>query len=267
MVNSFRVQNHRFLPVAIWSLLIFLGSSVPGAVVSPNETVNFLAHKAAHLFEYAVLAILSYRASRSFTLAFVYPLLFAATDEFHQSFVPGRSARIQDWLIDALAISIGNAVSFSLGKLNLFRVNGSVLSRSARATQDLAAGVLKRGKDRNTFALFGDLGSGKTTFTQGLARELGITETVNSPSFTLIKEYKIPKLKGGTYWRTLYHIDLYRLESDETGSLGIEEIISCPENLVIIEWAQRLRIPLPKKTVRIYFEYLSVSERKIKVEY
>ena len=246
-----------------WSLLIFLGSALPATTVSPDETINFLAHKGVHLFEYAVLSVLSFRAKGSVFFAFGYPLLFAVSDEFHQSLVPGRSARVQDVLVDALAISAGNALVFWFKKLKPFRDGGVVLSGTAEETQKLAGRLIKRGRKENVLALYGNLGSGKTTFTQGLARQLGITEIVNSPSFTLIKEYPIPALSQGTHWRRLYHADLYRLEPNQTGGLGLLEIMADPENLVVVEWADRWPEKWPENSIRIYFESVSESGRKI----
>jgi tRNA threonylcarbamoyladenosine biosynthesis protein TsaE len=82
--------------------------------------------------------------------------------------------------------------------------------------------------------LSGDLGAGKTTLVKGIARSIGATEDeVTSPTFTLVHEYKGSKLK-------LYHLDLYRLEKDEELlSLGLEEMESDPDALVLVEWGEK----------------------------
>jgi len=106
-----------WIPVLVWMLLIFIGSSTTGASVSENRTVDFAAHKLVHLFEYSVLFILIQRAvKKSFSsilrlpssiLAFLLTIGYAITDEIHQFFVPGRDARLTDILIDAGAALLG----------------------------------------------------------------------------------------------------------------------------------------------------------------
>ena len=100
-----------WLPALIWMLLIFLGSSIPSARVSQNGTLDFLAHKVAHLFEYAVLYLLVYRAlnqgkgafdEREIVVALFLVTLYGGSDEFHQSFIPGRESRLRDVFIDFL---------------------------------------------------------------------------------------------------------------------------------------------------------------------
>lgn len=110
------------LPVFLWAFLIYLGSSLPAAQVSSDRFVDFLAHKSAHLLEYAILGLLYYRSRlgdlKSFsrkeilqTLLFV--TLYGAFDEYHQSFVPGRQSRAADVLTDFLG---------GLGGLSLWQV-------------------------------------------------------------------------------------------------------------------------------------------------
>ena len=111
-------------------------------------------------------------------------------------------------------------------------------------------------------ALYGDLGSGKTSFVQGVARALGIKNTIISPTFVIERIYKISKDK----YTHLIHIDAYRLEnSDELLSLGWDEIVSDPKNIIIIEWAERVEELLPRRAIKIYFEYVDETTRKIKI--
>ncbi len=109
----------------------------------------------------------------------------------------------------------------------------------------------------------GDLGTGKTTFIQGFAKGLGVKGKVKSPSFTLMKEYKIKKAG----FRKLYHIDCYRVNSSrEVKSLiGREEILEKPQNIVIIEWGERADGAINKKTADIYFQTEGESKRTIKI--
>jgi len=95
-------------------------------------------------------------------------------------------------------------------------------------------------------ALQGDLGAGKTTFTQELAKHLGVTETVNSPTFTIMKQYEL----SHPNFDTLVHMDAYRLESEtETKPLRLEELFSTPRTLVCVEWPEIIPTSIPVDAV------------------
>jgi len=141
-----------------------------------------------------------------------------------------------------------------------------IITKTAQETkkigQDLAEKIAKS-KSKNNQALAigleGELGSGKTTFIQGLARGLGIKEPITSPTFVILK---MIELEGGN-WEYFYHIDCYRINnSDDLLDLDFKEIINQP-SIVVIEWAERVKEILPKNTRWIRFEYLSQNERKI----
>lgn len=141
-------------------------------------------------------------------------------------------------------------------------VSQEFTTQNVRQTRQLAkrlAGKLKGGK---VLALYGDLGSGKTTFVQGLARGLSIKKRILSPTFTLIRHYTLyPK----PY--TLFHIDLYRLEKkDETEGLGLEEIFANKNAIVVVEWAEKIKEILPEKRWDIKFEYLGENKRRITIK-
>jgi tRNA threonylcarbamoyladenosine biosynthesis protein TsaE len=103
--------------------------------------------------------------------------------------------------------------------------------------------------DGHIYCLYGDLGSGKTTFTQGFAKGLGITTRLLSPTFIIVRRYDLPK---NIFF---YHIDLYRLNSTgQMKGIGLEEIFTGPEAIVVIEWAERLGDLLPKRRTDIQFE-------------
>jgi len=107
-------------------------------------------------------------------------------------------------------------------------------------------------------ALVGDLGAGKTCFTKGIARGVGVPETyyITSPTFTLVNEYpgRIP----------LYHMDVYRLsDSAEMGDIGYEEYLN-GKGVVVVEWAEKIEDVLPADALFVYIEHLNDSERKIR---
>lgn len=125
-------------------------------------------------------------------------------------------------------------------------------------TKKLAQKIARKFK-KGVIALSGDLGAGKTTFVQGFAKGLGIKEKIISPTFVVIRQHKIPKSKY-----TLHHVDLYRMEDiDDLRMLGLEEILSNPSNIVLIEWAEKAKKLLPESTVRIKFEVIHGNKRKI----
>lgn len=123
--------------------------------------------------------------------------------------------------------------------------NETFKTESSEETQALGEKLGKTLKRGDVIALVGDLGTGKTCLTQGIARGVGIPpgEVVNSPSYILINEYNgaIP----------IYHIDLYRLEnSEEIAELGLSEYME-GDGICIIEWAERMTDALPDTCIKI----------------
>ena len=115
-------------------------------------------------------------------------------------------------------------------------------------------------KNALTLGLEGDLGGGKTTFLQGFARGLGLKEKILSPTFVILKRFKIKDLR----FKNFYHIDCYRIKKPkELLSLGFKEIISNPQNIVAVEWADRIRKIMPKNTIWVIFEFINKNKRKI----
>ena len=134
-------------------------------------------------------------------------------------------------------------------------------TESPEETQNLGETFGKTLKPGDVVALIGDLGTGKTCLTQGIARGIGIAagEVVSSPSYILINEYngKIP----------IYHIDLYRLENiAEIADLGIGEYIDS-DGVCIIEWAERMEEDLPETCIRIYITWEDENTRIIKIQH
>ena len=113
-------------------------------------------------------------------------------------------------------------------------------------------------------ALKGNLGSGKTTFIQGLAEGLKVQENILSPTFVIQKDFPLA-LKN---YRSLYHIDAYRLKNpEELLALGFKDLVKNPENLVVIEWADKIKKLLPKNILKIEFVNLGKNKRKIMLEF
>ncbi len=137
-----------------------------------------------------------------------------------------------------------------------------ILSKNDKETKKIGRDFAATLNNNNRIlCLYGNLGSGKTTFTQGLAEYFGIKRII-SPTFILVRSYKI-----NAKFQTLHHIDLYRLDKiGEIINLGFEEIINDKNNLVVIEWAEKASDILPKKRINIRFKWLSVNEREISYE-
>jgi tRNA threonylcarbamoyladenosine biosynthesis protein TsaE len=124
-------------------------------------------------------------------------------------------------------------------------------------------GALLRGGE--LLLLDGQLGTGKTTFTQGLAKGMGITDVVSSPTFTLLKEYT-SQLRSHTQEETqrglaLYHFDLYRLDDpDEIIDLGFEDYFY-GSDVCVVEWADKADLLWPAERLHIHLKMMSETER------
>jgi len=150
----------------------------------------------------------------------------------------------------------------------------SIITENQKETKKLAAelvGKLIKKKNRGALviALEGELGSGKTTFIKGFSKALGVREKILSPTFVLIHKHKVNteyKIKNIKY-KTLYHIDAYRLKSGkDLLKLGVREIFANPENIVSIEWANRVKRIIPKTAIWIRFDHLGKNKRKISIK-
>ncbi len=120
-------------------------------------------------------------------------------------------------------------------------------------------GLLLKDEEHVVILLDGDLGAGKTTFTQGLADGLGIKQIVNSPTYTIMKKYQTPDR-----FKFLYHLDLYRLQ--EAGSdFDLEEYID-GMGMVVIEWPFQVEEFMPTDHLRINIKKVSETEREFKME-
>jgi len=147
-------------------------------------------------------------------------------------------------------------------------------SHSPKQTQkiaaDLAHKILKTKKGA-VIALEGELGAGKTTFIQGFAKALGVKSKVKSPTFVLMKKYKV------FHGTNLFHLDCYRIENHKDLKIPeLKEILDMSHHynvrhctmthIVIVEWAERVREILPKKHITIHIDHISENERKITIK-
>lgn len=127
--------------------------------------------------------------------------------------------------------------------------------------EEMAKKILKSSLPQAVvIGLLGDLGSGKTTFSKGFAKGLEVKEKILSPTFVILKRFKIAKCKH----KNFYHLDCYRIEKEkEILDLGFKEIISNSQNIVCIEWADKIKNILPTDTLFLHFEMIDKNTRKI----
>ncbi len=133
--------------------------------------------------------------------------------------------------------------------MNQLKIEGVTRTRLAQ----LARGVAKALRGGDTISLEGELGSGKTAFVQELAKAMGVKDRVTSPTFVVVKPYKIavPSLSY------LYHVDCYRLQNpQELTKLGLAEILEDPRAVTVIEWGERVRALRRRYSLRIQFMFM-----------
>lgn len=134
-----------------------------------------------------------------------------------------------------------------------------LISKSPEETVEIGARIAKGLKKGDVVALIGNLGSGKTVFTKGIAKGLGVKDVryVNSPTFVIIKEYKgrIP----------LYHFDLYRVDKANTLDSETLEEYFCDDGISVVEWAEKLKRALPPKHLEVRLSVAGEKKRKIEI--
>lgn len=170
------------------------------------------------------------------------------------------------------------------------------IADTAQFALEFLAGLSPHAHGATMVGLYGDLGSGKTTFVQQVSKTLGIHGSVQSPTFVIMKRYKITSpqppfpassagrkggvpdnssLEGGVrlrrtedvFFKNLIHIDAYRLDTGaDLQKLGWDSLISNPQNLILIEWADRVADILPPDHLKLHFEFVNDTTRKIALE-
>ncbi len=150
----------------------------------------------------------------------------------------------------------------------IMQFNQPILTSNAQETMDFGRelaidlGKKKRGEGAKIVCLYGELGSGKTTFVQGFAKGLGIMKRLVSPTFIIVRRYLLPNDKS-----FLYHLDLYRLQTiEELEELGLSEMFDDPNAFVVIEWAEKLTENLPQNRIDIWFRIDEKGKHQIKVK-
>jgi len=142
-------------------------------------------------------------------------------------------------------------------------------SQTKKIGRILAKEILKTKRQKRAIilGLEGDLGGGKTTFLKGLAKGLGIREKILSPTFIIIRRFKIPSRTTSARFKNLYHMDCYRISKPkEILDLGFKKIASQSQNIVAVEWADRLQKILPKDILILKFKFISKNKREIKIQ-
>lgn len=135
-------------------------------------------------------------------------------------------------------------------------------SQTKKLGESLAKKILKTkpSKKAIVLGLVGDLGGGKTSFLQGFARGLGIKEKILSPTFVLMKRFSIKR-------KTFIHIDCYRFKGcKDLLELGFKNFISGSDNIIAVEWADKVKGIMPKNSIWMKFEFINNTTRKIEIK-
>ena len=137
------------------------------------------------------------------------------------------------------------------------------ITHSAEETQSFGKELAQEILPGTLVCLNGDLGAGKTTFTQGFLKELGAERPYVSPTFVLMKQYDLPIPLHEI--ERIYHVDAYRVEEKDFKELGFTEWCEDKKGVVILEWPERVAELLPEKRIEIHFKSESENEREIRI--
>ena len=135
------------------------------------------------------------------------------------------------------------------------------ITNSNKQTQKLGEMLAQELRGNEVICLSGDLGPGKTTFTQGLLKGLKIKGPYTSPTFVILKKYKLQPTKCNL--QNVYHIDAYRIKDKDLLALGWKEMIADKSNIIIVEWAERVKKIIPASAVWIKFKWTDENKREI----
>ncbi len=147
--------------------------------------------------------------------------------------------------------------------MNAERPTLDLISHSPQQTRNVGLHLGQVLRPGDVVLLFGEVGSGKTALTQGIAQGLQVSTYVQSPTFTLVVEHKGVDGDGNPV--TLYHLDLYRIEdAGEIDTFGHEEYLDDPSGIVVIEWPERLGVLVPEEHLLMAIDYLADTKRKLR---
>lgn len=136
-----------------------------------------------------------------------------------------------------------------------------IILKDLKDTIELGKSLALKCSGKEIFAVSGPLGSGKTSLAQGISLGLGIKAKVNSPTFNIIKVYPVD---NHNTIKELVHIDAYRLKSsEELLSLGVEEFFLANDNLVYIEWPEKIKDIIPRRAKNIKIDYYKKNTERI----
>ncbi len=142
-----------------------------------------------------------------------------------------------------------------------------MISTSSEQTKQIAADLARTLRGGEVIALEGELGAGKTTFTQGLCEALGVESVVTSPTFAILNVHEVRRFAGSQV-RRVAHLDLYRLKTArEIAALGLEEYLGAPDTVTLIEWPGVVDGVEWKPTHTVRLAATSPDERTIEIEY
>lgn len=134
----------------------------------------------------------------------------------------------------------------------------TTIERLTDVVRKVVTYVSNRTEASVVLGLSGDLGAGKTTFVQLLAKEFGVEEQVVSPTYTIMKTYTT----NNSTFASLVHIDAYRIETtEEMRVIGFQQLLKQEKTLVCIEWPEHIQALLPQKTIHLTFTFDGISER------
>jgi len=140
-----------------------------------------------------------------------------------------------------------------------------IITNSYRKTQEFGEEFARKLLPGDILLLYGNLGSGKTTFMQGLAKGLGIKRRIISPTFIITRRYEINAQPERVNLKYLYHIDLYRTDSKDLKGLGLTDILQEKDIITAIEWPEKLGKFLPKKRLELNFTTIDENTREIEI--
>lgn len=134
------------------------------------------------------------------------------------------------------------------------------IERIDEAAQEFISFISNSDLQSNIFAFYGNMGAGKTTFITALCRVLGVEDTVNSPTFTIVNEYRAAK------GFPIYHFDFYRINKiSEAYDIGIDEYFA-GDGISLIEWTEKIEEILPDECFRVYVQVEGDGSRSVRIE-